>query len=209
MNYVLLILEACHPILVTPVNNRAIRYLSWSPVSIQNSKCEEVHKRIREELRGIVAALALCTVAASAFHDNNDNYLTNLGLRSNLHGSSSGGSYTNSTRCLLKLHQVSNLQGSALQYWNSKLLKLHKYGLAKVKKRFNVKSLETIGPCCWKICKTRRGRCKGRIVPGKTQVHNLSEIKISRVKRIKAMKEKKCARWSENRNSKRSQKTRP
>jgi len=163
---------------------------------------------MNEKLAGIVTVFALCIVAASADKWNRDkdmlvnfgsdeNMYTNLGLRTNLHGSSSGGSQPDNAVCLLKLYQVNDLQGRALQYWNSRLLARHKHGLAKVKRRFRVKSLETLGPCCWRICRSSKGRCKkGRIVAGKTQVHNLSEIKLRSVKRIKALKEKKCQKWS-------------
>jgi len=115
------------------------------------------------------------------------------------------------TTCLLKLYQVSNLQGSASEYSKANLLE-RKFkkgsrwmnGLTRVERRFGVKSLETIGPCCWKICRNKRGRCRGKIVDGKTRVDNITAIKVLRVKRVKALTNKQCAKWNKRKSSRKS-----
>ena len=89
-----------------------------------------------------------------------------------------------------------------MKFWNSKLLNRKDkkgrktYGLKRVKRRFSVRSLSTTGPCCWKVCWNRKGRCKGRILDGNKRVNLLAEIKIGRVKKVKAMTNDQCKSWN-------------
>ena len=105
-------------------------------------------------------------------------------------------------KCILKLYPISHLQGPALEYEleygrNSELVKGgNKNGFAKVGKRYYVKSLETIGPCCWRICRNKRGDCEGRTVDGRTRVKNLREIDLyTKVRRVQAVKNQDCKTW--------------